>query len=56
MQQNQQMPVTLQSSQLSCSGFLKISSISAFGFNLTGPAAEKGNVFILMSIGTGFAF
>ena len=26
------------------------------GFNMTGPAAEKGNVFLLMSIGTGFSF
>ncbi len=26
------------------------------GFNLTGPAGEKGNVFMLMSIGAGFDF
>lgn len=26
------------------------------GFNLTGPPGEKGNVFLLMSIGTGFSF
>lgn len=26
------------------------------GFNLTGSAAEKGHVFLLMSIGTGFSF
>lgn len=26
------------------------------GFNLTGPAGEKGNMFLLMSIGTGFSF
>lgn len=26
------------------------------GFNLTGPPAEKGHVFLLMSIGTGFSF
>jgi len=26
------------------------------GFNLTGPTGEKGNMFLLMSIGTGFSF
>ena len=26
------------------------------GFTLTGPPGEKGNVFLLMSIGTGFSF
>ncbi len=26
------------------------------GFNLTGPPEEKGHVFLLMSIGTGFSF
>lgn len=26
------------------------------GFHLTGPPGEKGNVFLLMSIGTGFSF
>jgi hypothetical protein len=26
------------------------------GFNLTGPPGEKGNVFLLMSIGAGFSF
>lgn len=26
------------------------------GFNLTGPPGEKGSVFLLMSIGTGFSF
>jgi hypothetical protein len=26
------------------------------GFNMTGPAAEKGHVFLLMSIGAGFDF
>jgi hypothetical protein len=26
------------------------------GFNLTGPPGEKGNMFLLLSIGTGFSF